>query len=150
MDPPRVELGSPPRQGGVFPLDHEPVDSVDLMGVEPIAPTLQESVAASGMQARIAERSVRESNPSFRLTTAACDRNTYRPCCASDPGWNRTSTFLHVTQASSPLDHGIVSVTEVGVEPTKSRGSRPRRFADLRTRPIQVAGPGVAPGNSGL
>ena len=35
VDPPRVELGSPPRQGGVFPLDHEPVISVDLMGVEP-------------------------------------------------------------------------------------------------------------------
>ena len=25
----------------------------------------------------------------------------------SDPGWNRTITFLHVTQVSSPLDHGI-------------------------------------------
>ena len=25
VDPPRVELGSPPRQGGVFPLDHEPL-----------------------------------------------------------------------------------------------------------------------------
>lgn len=24
MDPPRVELGLPPRQGGVLPLDHEP------------------------------------------------------------------------------------------------------------------------------
>ena len=24
VDPPRVDLGSPPRQGGVFPLDHEP------------------------------------------------------------------------------------------------------------------------------
>jgi len=36
------------------------------------------------------------------------------------------------------LDHGIkLSVTEVGVEPTKSRGSRPRRFASLRTRPIK-------------
>ena len=41
----------------------------------------------------------------------------------SDPGWNRTSTFLVVTQASSPLDHGIVllSVTEVGLEPTGTR-----------------------------
>jgi hypothetical protein len=37
--------------------------------------------------------------------------------------------FLDVNQASSPLDHGIVQVAEVGVEPTKSRGSRPRRFA---------------------
>jgi hypothetical protein len=26
----------------------------------------------------------------------------------SDPGWNRTITLLHVAQASSPLDHGIV------------------------------------------
>ena len=25
VDPPRVELGLPPRQGGVVPLDHEPV-----------------------------------------------------------------------------------------------------------------------------
>src|SRR3954463_15398703 len=41
---------------------------------------------------------------------------------ASDPGWNRTITFLHVTQVSSPLDHGIkLSVTEVGIEPTGTR-----------------------------
>ena len=45
--------------------------------------------------------------------------------------------LLHVGQVSSPLDHGIVfSVTEVGVEPTESRGSRPRRFSCLRTRPL--------------
>ena len=25
VEPPRIELGSPPRQGGVVPLDHEPV-----------------------------------------------------------------------------------------------------------------------------
>jgi len=64
------------------------------------------------------------------------------------------------------LDHAII-VTEVGVEPTKSRGSRPRRFANLRTRswrvrgshpacgaydtplgtgPPAVAGPGIEPG----
>ena len=40
----------------------------------------------------------------------------------SDPGWNRTITFLVVTQASLPLDHGIkLSVTEVGIEPTGTR-----------------------------
>ena len=41
----------------------------------------------------------------------------------SDPDWNRTSTFLHVTQASSPLDHGIVvsRVIRVGIEPTESQ-----------------------------
>ena len=45
--------------------------------------------------------------------------------------------LLHVGQVSSPLDHGIVlSVTEVGIEPTESRGSRPRRFSCLRTRPF--------------
>ena len=34
-----------------------------------------------------------------------------------------------------PLDHGIeLSVTEVGVEPTKSSGSRPDRFSCLHTR----------------
>ena len=42
---------------------------------------------------------------------------------SSDPGWNRTSTFLHVTQASLPLDHGIVvsQVIRVGIEPTESQ-----------------------------
>ena len=64
----------------------------------------------------------------------------------SDPGWNRTITFLHVTQASSPLDHGIrLSVTEVGVEPTQSQ------VLGLLALPVcvpghRVAGPGVAPG----
>jgi hypothetical protein len=137
VDPPRVELGSPPRQSGVFPLDHEP--EVDRMGIEPTTPTLQGSVAPDGMQAQYVERSVRELNPVFRPTKAACCRNTYRPCAPSDPGWNRTTVLLVVTQASLPLDHGIVlSVTEAGFEPAKSRGSRPRRFASLRTRPWRV------------
>ena len=53
--------------------------------------------------------------------------------------------LLHVTQVSSPLDHGIVlSVTEVGVEPTESPGSRPGRFAGVcvlgRSKwPVQVS-----------
>jgi hypothetical protein len=51
------------------------------------------------------KRSVRDSNPVFLLTEEVCYRNTYRPL--SDPGWTRTITFLVVTQASSPLDHGI-------------------------------------------
>jgi hypothetical protein len=67
------------------------------------------------------QRSVWELNPVFRLTTAACSHSTYRPIEGSDPGWNRTITFLDVAQASSPLDHGIKSVTEVGVEPTQSQ-----------------------------
>ena len=36
VDRPGVEPGFPPRQGGVFPLDHQPIRfSVDRMGVEP-------------------------------------------------------------------------------------------------------------------
>ena len=134
MDRSEIEPGFPPRQGGVVPLDHQPVVSVDLIGVEPITPILQGSVASIGMQAQLIERSVRELNPVFRLTTAACGRNTYRPVVKSDPGRNRTCSFLDVGQASSPLDHGIVfSVTRVGVEPTKSPRSQRDRFAGLRT-----------------
>lgn len=45
---------------------------------------------------------------------------------------------------SSPIDRKHL-VAEMGVEPTKSRVSRTRRFAGgLRTRPM-IAGPGVAP-----
>jgi hypothetical protein len=81
VDSPGIEPGLPPCHGGVFPLDHEPVFffRVDRMGVEPIAPTLQGSVAPNGMSAHFLQRSVRELNPVFRLTTAACGRNTYRP-----------------------------------------------------------------------
>ena len=134
MDRPGIEAGFPPRQDGVVPLDHQPVVAVDLIGVEPITPILQGSVASIGMQAHLFERSVRESNPVSVLTTDVCRHNTYRPVVTSDPGWNRTSTFLDVGQASSPLDHGIVfSVTRVGVEPTKSPRPQRDRFAGLRT-----------------
>jgi hypothetical protein len=128
------------------PLDHEPVVVVvDRMGVEPIAPILQGSVASTEHASPRIERSVRELNPVFLLTEEVCCRNTYRP--SSDPRWNRTSTFLVVTQASLPLDQGIIPVTGVGVEPTGTR---------LSTSPLcqfaypVVAGPGVAPGVPGL
>ena len=86
-----------------------------------------------------------ESNPDLLVASQASSRWTSSPFCfmhckstASDPGWNRTIDFLDVTQASLPLDHGIVLVTGVRVELTNSRGSRPRRFTSLRTRPLQV------------
>ena len=126
------------------------------------------------MPAHNFKRSVRDSNPVFLLTEEVCCRNTYRP--SSDPGWNRTSTFLVVTQVSLPLDHGIVPVTEVGVEPTgtrlstsplfqfaypvikwRVRGSHPAvqaYEARLSTGPpaacFQVAGPGIEPGAPAL
>ena len=115
------------------------------MGVEPIAPILQGSVASTEHASPQLQRSVRESNPVFLLTEEVCCRNTYRP--SSDPGWSRTTAFLVVIQVSSPLDHGIIPVTEVGLEPTGTR---------LSTSPLcqfaypVVAGPGVAPGGPGL
>ena len=117
MDRPGIEPGSPPRQGGVVPLDHQPVcraSSVPSGAPGSRTPiTWVQTKRLSVGPAPQLKRSVRELNPVFRLTTAACARNTYRP--SSDPGWNRTSTFLHVTQASSPLDHGIMSATRVSL-----------------------------------
>ncbi len=133
-------VGSPPRQGGVVPLDHEPIRvQWTGRGIEPRSPGCRPGIFPLDEPPMFCQRSVRESNPAFRLTKAVCSRSTYRPQVSnrSDPGGTRTITFLDVGQVSSPLDHGIkLSVTEVGVEPTKSRGSRPRRFASLRTRPI--------------
>ena len=64
---------------------------------------------------------------------------------------------LDVGQESLPLDHGIVSSSRGGNRTHKlSPGSRPGRFADLRTRPRQcpadafspVARVGIEPTNS--
>ena len=81
VDPPRVELGSPPRQGGVFPLDHEPVFSVDRMGIEPITPILQGSVASLGT-----------CQPEcLWLLLSPCARATpCGPCSVEGPSGNRT------------------------------------------------------------
>src|SRR4029079_2576680 len=92
VDPPRIELGFPPCESGVVPLDHEP------------------------MLFRGPSGSCTQSSALPKRRAASC---TYRP--KSDPGWNRTIAFLDVGQASSPLDHGIMSVTEEGVEPTNTR-----------------------------
>jgi hypothetical protein len=76
----------------------------------------------------------RTRSPSLPRTCA-----TRTPTDPSDPGWTRTIVFLVVTQVSSPLDYGIIfAVTEVGVEPTKSPGSRPDRFTYLRTPSLRV------------
>ena len=122
------------------------------------------------------ERSVPELNRVFLLTTEVCCQNTYRPIRVSDPGWNRTSTFLVVTQASLPLDHGIVFlISDRGGNRThrhealdlaampicvpghkwRVRGSHPAVQADqpsVGARPgwalahPRVAGPGIEPG----
>ena len=123
--------------------------------VEPIAVRVQAQLAPSGMQAQLSRGPPGNRTRSSSLPQTRAAANTYRPRCRSDPGWNRTSTLLHVTQASSPLDHGI-GVTRVGVEPTGTRLRAPTAGWSLAPLPVcvpgrrQVADPGVAPGGSGL
>jgi hypothetical protein len=84
-----------------------------------------------------------ESNPDFLVASQASSRLT------SSPGWRVQSprskvqsrkdkenasaaVFCFLTLDLGPSPTG--ELTEVGVEPTKSRRSRHRRFPDLRTR----------------
>ena len=144
------------RPGEPYPATFH-ICRVERRGIEPRLPGCKPSVFPLDQRPVILKRSVRELNPvsgtdrqdvGWSATTAACGHNTYRPIVKSDPGWNRTTgthaqrgSLLHVTQASSPLDHGIMlSVTRVGVEPTKSPRSQRDRFACLRTRPWRVRG----------
>ena len=152
VDPPGIEPGSPVCRTGVFPLDHEP-DRRFAEWTRPwsrthhTGPCKHLSVSDSPPSAcrpMSFERSVRELNPVLLLNhTRQCGRNTYRPNLQSDPGRNRTVVLLDVGQASLPLDHGIVlSVTRVGVEPTKSPRSQRDRFACLRTWSYSSSGSG--------
>ena len=79
-----------PKAGGLQPLELANAQPTQLkrvtrVGVEPITPILQGSVAPIGMQAQL-KRSVRELNPIFALTTDVCCHNTYRP--SNVPGWS--------------------------------------------------------------
>ena len=136
--------------GGVFPLDHRArvIFSGPPGNRTPIALMVQTKRLPVGPAARIIKRSVRELNPVFLLTEEVCCREHLQTIFQSDPGWIRTIiVFLVVTQASLPLDHGIIS---------DRGGSRTHRHEalDLAAMPIcvpgQVAGPGVAPGGPGL
>ena len=112
---------------------------VDLMGVEPTAPTLQGSVASSGMQAHLSftKRSVRGSNPASRLTEAVCSRNTYRP---SDPGWSRTT--LSWTSARRRRRWTTGSLSSRG-------GHRTHKIARLSTSPLFLFAYPAVSGRSG-
>ena len=114
VDPLGIGPRFPACRAGVFPLDHEPSSGASgnrtpIAWVQarrlPVGPTPHR---------RVSKRSVRELNPVFVHTTDACCRNTYRPCCFSDRGWNRTIDLLVVTQTSSPLDHAIVFSSDRG------------------------------------
>jgi hypothetical protein len=80
VDPPRIELGFPPRQGGVVPLDHEPIQWTGR-GIEPRSPGCRPAIFPLDEQPMFKQRSVWELNPVFRYTKAACSHSTYRPKC---------------------------------------------------------------------
>lgn len=80
---------------------------MDLIGVEPITPILQGSVAPIGMQAHLFERSVRGLNPVSVLTTDVCGHNTYSPLFGVIPGrielpisWVSSRRLRHWTTGS--------------------------------------------------
>ena len=65
------------------PWTISPFISVERRGVEPRLPGCKPSVFPLDQRPNFVQRSVRELNPVFRHTTAACCRNTYRPCFQS-------------------------------------------------------------------
>ena len=140
VDPPGIEPGFPVCRTGVLPLDDEPISGppgsrTPITWVQTKRPPIERAAhfarGPSGNRTR---------SPSLPRRCAAGT-----PTDPSDPGWTRTIVFLVVTQVSPPLDYGIVSVTEAGVEPAKSpRSGHHReavvgdRFACLRTRAWRV------------
>ena len=78
VDRPGIEPGFPPRQGGVFPLDDQPVVQWTAWESNPSHRPCKGQSPPTACRP-VFQRSVRDLNPVFRLTTAACGRNTYRP-----------------------------------------------------------------------
>jgi hypothetical protein len=116
MDSPGVEPGFPPRQGGVVPLDDEPVvprfehNSVDRPGCRtPISwvQTRRRSVGPAAHHSR-SPRSARESNPVHLPTKEACRHEHLRTDYRSRPGRTRTCASLFVRQGPWPLGDGTM------------------------------------------
>ncbi len=79
---------------------------VERRGIEPRLPGCKPSVFPLDERPKF-KRSVRELNPVFRLTTAACGRNTYRPVVKVIPGrielpisWVSSRRLRHWTTGS--------------------------------------------------
>ena len=101
----RTRISATP--GRCRPVGPSARNQVDLIGVEPITPILQGSVAPNGMQARLSE--VRPGiEPGLRPYHRRVLPEHLQTKHQSDRGWNRTIDLLVVTQASSPLDHAII------------------------------------------
>ena len=114
VDPPRVELGSPPRQGGVVPLDHEP--SVVSYLFQPVAiPHLQFILGP--------EPAFRVAHPAMGCTHRAADPAATFSCglstlAHSGPAGESNPDLLVAVQVSSRLT-SRPSFREVrpGIEP---------------------------------
>ena len=118
-----IEPRLPPCRGGVFPLDHDPMSGA------PGSRTPIAWVQAKRLPVR----------PASRLLSVSFAREVRSGLEPDLPPYQGSVQPQH-------LQTNLFQVTEVGVEPTKSLGSRPNRFANLRTRPLtQVATSGVAP-----
>jgi hypothetical protein len=135
------------------------------MGLEPIAPILQGSVASVEHAGPKNQRSVRELNPAFLLTEEACGRNTYRPVVQMIPDGLEPSLSWMSHQAACRWQCFVTLRDRVS-----SRGGRRTHKitrlsgTDLRlVAPLclfaypavdffvgEVAGPGVAPGGPRL
>ena len=104
-----IEPRLPDCKSGVFPLDQQPVlfDSEVCPGIEPGLPAYHAGVLPKHLQ------TVFSVIPDGLEPSLSC--------------MSRRRLRLWTT--------GSVQVIEVGVEPTNSSGSRPDRFASLRTRP---------------
>ena len=122
----RISSAVRPTVSGYLPYQ------VDCRGIEPRSPGCKPSVLPLDEQPEEVRPGI---EPGPRPYQGRVLPKHLQTNSTSDPGWNRTITLLDVGQASSPLDHGIISVTEEGVEPTESRASHARRFTCLRTRP---------------
>lgn len=96
-----------------------------------------------GPAAHVLKRSVRDSNPAFLRTEEVCRRKHLQTNSKVIPDGVEPSLSWVSSRRLSRWTTGSL-VTGVRVELTKSRGSRPRRFTSLRTRPLRRACPSRA------
>ncbi len=117
MDRRGIEPRFPDCKSGVFPLDQQPAlfDREVCPGIEPGLPAYHAGVRPKHIQ-----------TDSCRVIPDGLEPRAHTRSVGRSY-MSRRRLRLWTT--------GSIRVIEVGVEPTKSPGSRPDRFASLRTRP---------------
>jgi hypothetical protein len=124
------------------PWTMSPCCRVDRRGLEPRSPGCKGQVSCRWTSSPRCQRSVRESNPTLVLTKDVCCHNTYRPSFSVIPAgiepaisWVSSRRLRHWTTGSCFSDRG-------GSRTRRCTGSRPVRFASLRTRSCPSSGSG--------